>query len=110
MSTVARTPRRALAPVPAAHGVDPVDGLWVPGALDDAMYDGVPDTERIIAAAGAVESLEWELDRAQSALATAIEEADYNGCPIEAIAESAGMTRADVATMLWAARSERSQS
>lgn len=113
MSTVAHTSRSALVPVPAAHDgalldVPSLDGLWLPEGLGDAMYDGATDTERIVAAAGAVESLEWELDRAQSALAAAIEQAASNGCPLEAIAESAGLTRADVATMLWAARSDRS--
>ena len=113
MSTVAHTSRGALTPVPATHDgacldATSLDGLWLPEGLGDAMRDGVLDTERIIAAAGAVESLEWELDRAQSALAEAIEQAASNGCPLEEIAESAGLARADVATMLWAARSDRS--
>ncbi|MFP5315480.1 MAG: hypothetical protein ACLGHS_08905 [Actinomycetes bacterium] len=113
MSTVAHTSRGALTPVPATHDgacldAPILDGLWLQEGLVDAMHDGVPHAERIIAAAGAVESLEWELDRAQSALTEAIEQAASNGCPLEEIAESAGLTRADVATMLWAARSDRS--
>lgn len=108
MTTVAQNPPVALAPVAAANAVDLVDELWSSERTGSAVLDdGVPDTERIIAAAGAVESLEWELDRARSGLASVIERAVSNGCSIEKVAESAEMTREDIATLLWAARAEK---
>lgn len=105
MTTVAQHLPAALAPVNAASPLELVDELWVAESLDD----GASDTERIVVAAGAVESLEWELDRAQNTLAEAIERAASNGCSVEAIAEAAGLTRQDVVTLLWAARSDRSK-
>lgn len=110
MTTAAHKPPVALAPVPAVNSVELVDELWlIGGANDPTLDDGASDTERIIAAAGAVESLEWELDRARSALAIAVESAASRGCSVERIAEAAGMTNEDIATILWAGRSERSQ-
>lgn len=110
MSIVAH--QSPVAPVPVA-GVNPVqlvDELWMDGGISDPMFDdGASDAERLVAAAGAVESLEWELDRAQSALASAVERAASNGCSVDKIAESAGLSKEEVATLLWAARSERSQ-
>lgn len=109
MSTVAPNSPMALAPVAPADPAELVDELWTIGGMSDsALDDGASDTERLVAAAGAVEALEWELDRARSALAAAVERAASNGCSVETVAESAGMTKEDVATLLWAARSERS--
>ncbi|MBM7782173.1 hypothetical protein [Arthrobacter tumbae] len=70
--------------------------------IDVGVDDGASGTERIIAAAGAVESLEWELDRARTALAVAIERAASEGSPVDAIATAAGMTPKQVAALLWA--------
>lgn len=105
MTSVAQTPPAALAPVTAdSFGV--LGDLWKVGSMSDpALDDGASDTERIIAAAGAVESLEWELDRANSALAVAVERAATRGCSVEKIAQSAGMTKEDITTILWAERS-----
>lgn len=110
MSTAAQKSPVAPAPVAVANPVQLVDEFWMDESISDPAFDdGASDTERIVAAAGAVESLEWELDRAQSALASAVERAASNGCSVEKIAESAGLTKEEVATLLWAARSERSQ-
>lgn len=109
MSTVAHTSPVALASVAPADPAGLIDELWTIGGMNDPVLDdGASDTERLVAAAGAVESLEWELDRARSVLAEAVERAASDGCSVETIAESAGMTKEDVATLLWAARSERS--
>ncbi|WP_458116499.1 hypothetical protein [Arthrobacter sp. D2-10] len=109
MSTVARKSLVTLSSVPPAAPSALVDDLWSFGGVNGPLLDdGATDTERLVAAAGAVESLEWELDRARSVLADAVESAASDGCSVEVIAESAGMTKEDVATLLWAARSERS--
>lgn len=111
MTTVARNSPVVLAPVGAVNSVDLVDELWSSDRSGIAMLDnGATDSERIIAAAGAVESLEWELDRARSELASVIERAVSNGCSIEKVAESAEMTREDIATLLWVARAEQTAS
>lgn len=81
---------------------------WLAEDMSSVLEVGGSDLGRIVAASGAVEALEWQLDRASSALASAIERAAANGCSVQEIAESAGMTKADIATLLWAARSERS--
>lgn len=104
MTTVAQITPVALPPVAAMTSVELVDELWQAGT-DSAFDDGASDTEKVVAAAGAVESLEWKLDRAQSALAIAVERAASNGCSIEKIAEAAGMTKEDIATILWSERS-----
>ena len=110
MTTVAHNSPVVLAPVAAVNSLEFVDELWSVGGMDDSIFDdGASDTEKLIAAAGAVEKLEWELDRAQTVLADAVEKAASGGCPVETIAESTGMTREDVVTLLWAARSERNQ-
>lgn len=92
----------------AAVYSDPAPVSFDPAWQDNGLGAGLPSgshTNRIVAAAGAVESLEWELDRAQSTLATAIEQAAANGCGMDVIARAAGLTKEEVATMLWAARS-----
>jgi hypothetical protein len=110
MTTVAQEPPVLLAPLTPVDSAGLVGDLWSAESVNDAgLDDGASDTERIVAAAGAVESLEWKLDRAQAALASAVERAASNGCAVEKIAESAGMTKEDVASLLWAARSEHTE-
>lgn len=108
MTTVAQKSPVVLAPAAAVDSVGLVDELWGTDGISDAILDGATDTERVIAAAGAVETLEWELDRARSALAAEVERAASHGCSVDIIAGSAGMTKEDIVTLLWAARSERS--
>ena len=58
----------------AGNALDLGDQLWM-SEIDVAFDDSASGTERVIAAAGAVESLEWKLDRARAGLAEAIERA-----------------------------------
>lgn len=109
MTTVAQNSPVVLAPAATVNSVELVDELWGVGSISDSFLDGATDSERIIAAAGAVETLEWELDRARSNLVDAIEQAAASGCPVEIIAESAGLAKEDAAALLWIARSERNQ-
>lgn len=97
-------------PDAAAMRAEFADDSWLAEDMSGTALDvGGSDLDRVLAASGAVEALEWQLDRAQSALVSAIERAACNGYSVEEIAESSGMTKADIATVLWAARSERSQ-
>lgn len=101
MISIAHGSSEDIIPVSAGSSLEFEDQLWMPGG-DVALDDGASGTERIVAAAGAVESLEWELDRARAALAVTIERAASEGHPVDAIAVAAGMTQEDVTTLLWA--------
>jgi hypothetical protein len=110
MTTVAQESSVLLSPLTAVDSAGLIGELLSEASVSDAgLGDGASDTERLVAAAGAVESLEWKLDRAQAALASAVERAAFNGCSVEKIAESTGMTKEDVATLLWAARPEHNE-
>ena len=85
----------------AGNALDLGDQLCM-SEIDVAFDDSASGTERVIAAAGAVESLEWKLDRARAGLAEAIERAASEGCPVDAIAVAAGMTHEDITSLLWA--------
>lgn len=91
---------------------NPVDLLGYPdGGIGDpwahSKLSGDVGIEAIVAAAGRVESLEWDLDRAHAVLTEVIEQAADTGHALAAIADAAGMTKADVSALLWAARSGR---
>ena len=73
--------------------VDHVDDRWMTG---------------IRVAVGMVESAHWELDRADLALAEAIESGIAGGCAAGEVADAAGITEDDVTTYLRIARSGRS--
>jgi hypothetical protein len=110
MTTVAQESPVLLVPLTAVDTAGFLGDLLSAESVNDPdLDDGASDTERIVAAAGAVESLEWKLDRARAAFVSAVERAASNGCSVERIAESAGMTKEDVATLLWAARSEHNE-
>lgn len=104
MAPAAQMKLESLAPVEPVGDLLQFDDAWMLGEVPDTTQDDATDAERIVAAAGAVESLEWELDRARSALAAAVERAAANGCSVDVIASSAGISKGEVATMVWTAR------
>lgn len=109
MTTAAHSVPATQAPTSEHFDLGSFEEPWAISALGEPMHDGASDTEKIVAAAGAVESLEWELDRAELALAEAIECAVSNGCGVDVVAESAGLTREQVTAKLWEVRSRRNQ-